>query len=497
MPEEKTEVDINELTILGNIMVDNTGNQMLTAVQHLTVDDFSDQRNQAVYRAMLEINSQGEAPDMALVVDTLKNDKAYEAIGGIDYLRYIVDNTARIASIDSYIRRIKDKALLKKFLSKCMDIVNVAQSQPINDVSGFIGMAETQINEIAKERSIKEASRLSEISPILVNKWVKQAKRFREEGISPNGVTGVTSGYPELDRLTKGWNPGQLIIIGARPSVGKTAFVLNLLYNAAKAHKPVIFFSLEMKASSIEMRLLELASNLTNDEINRMDFRQDSTADRLIVDCKNDEERAKVAQLQRGMDSLGKLPFYIDENPGTTVEDIAAKCRKLIKGQNIQASLIAIDYLGLIQPSRHTQGDSRTNQVAEISRSLKKLALELEVPIIALSQLSRDSAKRGNDHKPILTDLRDSGSLEQDADMVFFLYRPDYFVGVDKKPGESNEGQENEPGENSPISSVDLMLSKNREGALATTKFIFDKEHCNFTIRAEDDDIPGGMPFGE
>lgn len=495
MPQDNTEIDINELTILGNILTDNTGNQMLTAVQHLTVDDFSSPKNQAVYQAMLEINAKGDVPDLALVIDTLKNDKVFDAIGGLDYLNSIIEHTARIASIDTYIRRIKDKALLQKFVSKCMDVVHVAQTEPINDVSEFIGHAETEINEIAKERSIKEASRLSEISPFLVKKWVKQSKKFREEGIPPNGVTGVTSGYPELDKLTKGWNPGQLIIIGARPSVGKTAFVLNLLYNAAKQQRPVIFFSLEMKAVSIEMRLLELASNLTNDEINRMDFRQDSTAERLIVDVKSDEERQKVSKLQSGLNSLGKMPFYIDENPGTTVEDIAAKCRKLIKGQNIEASLIAIDYLGLIQPSRQTQGDSRTNQVAEISRSLKKLANELEVPIIALSQLSRDSAKRGNDHKPILTDLRDSGALEQDADMVFFLYRPDYFVGTDAKDGDKGaSGPENE--EYSPISSVDLMLSKNREGSLGTTKFIFDKEHCSFTIRADESDLPD-MPYGE
>ncbi len=493
MAEENRTIDINEATILGNILFDNTGNQMLTAVQHLSAEDFTDPRNRAVYQAMLEINSHGETPDMALVVETLKNDKTFDSIGGLDYLNDIANNTARIASIDAYIKRIKDKGLLKKFLAKCKDVVDVAQTQPIEDVSEYIGRAETEINEIAKERSIKEASRLAEVSPQLVEKWVKQSKRFREEGIEPTGITGVKTGYEPLDKLTRGWNPGQLIVIGARPSVGKTAFTLNLLYNVAKEKKPVIFFSLEMKAVSIEMRLLELASDLTSDEINRMDFAQNSTPDRLVVNVKSKEESAKVSKLQSGMNLLAEMPFYIDENPGTTVDDIAAKCRKLIKGQNINASLVAIDYLGLIEPSKKSAGDSRTNQVAEISRSLKKLANELEIPIIALSQLSRDSAKRGTDHKPILTDLRDSGALEQDADMVFFLYRPDYFGDDKKEDGGAPQPQEEE--EHNPISSVDLLIAKNREGALGEVKFVFDKPHCHFAIRA-DDRFNDEMPFG-
>ena len=229
MAEENRTIDINEATILGNILFDNTGNQMLTAVQHLSAEDFTDPRNRAVYQAMLEINSHGETPDMALVVETLKNDKTFDSIGGLDYLNDIANNTARIASIDAYIKRIKDKGLLKKFLAKCKDVVDVAQTQPIEDVSEYIGRAETEINEIAKERSIKEASRLAEVSPQLVEKWVKQSKRFREEGIEPTGITGVKTGYEQLDKLTRGWNPGQLIVIGARPSVGKTAFTLNLL----------------------------------------------------------------------------------------------------------------------------------------------------------------------------------------------------------------------------------------------------------------------------
>lgn len=481
MADNNDTLELNEVAVLGNILVDTTGKTMLTAVQHLIPENFTDLRNQAVFRAMSEINAKGEVPDYATVTDTLKNDHVFDEIGGRDYLDIIIDKTPRIGSIEGYISRIKDKALLQKFLTKLLSVYQQANDGHIQDVSEFIGTAEKEINEIAKERSVKEAKRLAEISPSLVNQWVEQSKEFREKGIPANGITGVPTGYQKLDYLTKGWHKGNLILIGARPSVGKTAFTLNLLYNVAKSGVPVIFFSLEMSSESIEMRLLELASNLTSTEINSLDFEPDATPDKLKVNCHSPEEQAKVSKLKAGLDSLSKLPFYVDENPGTTITDIAAKCRKLMKGQNIRAGLIAIDYIGLIQPSKGTSNDSRNQQVADISRQLKQLARELKVPIIALSQLSRDSAKRGQVHRPQLTDLRDSGSLEQDADMVFFLYRSDYFN--DEK---GVEGEEDKEPEYNPISLVELTLQKNRDGALGTVKYIFDKEHCNFSVQADD-----------
>lgn len=485
MEENSDKLQLNEIAVLGNILSDNSGYTILTAIQHLTPDNFSDIRNKTIFEAMAAINAKGETPDYVTVVDTLENQHMLEAIGGQEYLDLIVNNTTRIGSIEGYISRIKDNALLQRFLGKLKNIYEGALVKPISDVSDFIGTAEKEINEIAKERSVKEAKRLAEISPSLVNQWVEQSKEFRERGIPADGITGVKTGYEKLDFLTKGWHKGNMIIVGARPSVGKTAFTLNLLYNVAKQKIPVIFFSLEMSSEAIEMRLLELASDLTSTEINSMDFAPDSTPDKLKVNCHSREEEAKVSKLKLGLDTLAELPFYVDENPGTTMMDIAAKCRKLIKGQNIKAGLIAIDYIGLIQSPKGGNNDSRNQQVADISRQLKQLARELKVPIIALSQLSRESAKRGQDHRPQLTDLRDSGSLEQDADMVFFLYRADYFN--DNKKDDEEEVEE----EYSPNSLVELSLQKNRDGQLGTVKYVFDKEHCRFTAQTDEDDYGG------
>lgn len=465
-------LNLNEITILGNILTDTSGNNMLTAAQLLKAEDFSDERNEIVYQGMLEINSKGQKPDMASLVDTLTNMKKIDDIGGIEYLNSILENTSSFASIETYISRLKDNALLKKFLTKLKSVYDQATVNPIKDVSEFIGKAETEINEIAKQRSIKEAKRLEEISPSLVSQWVEQTKEIKESGNRADGVTGVRTGYEALDKLTKGWHKGNMIIIGARPSVGKTAFALNLLYKVASQNIPVIFFSLEMSDVAIEMRLLELASGLNSTQINSMMFEPDSTSSRLKIKPKNNDEASNVDLLQQGLKELGRLPFYVDENPGTNMLDISAKCRKLINGQNIKAGVIAIDYIGLINSSSKSNNDSRQNQVAEISRQLKQLARELKIPIIVLSQLSRDSDKRTvTNHKPRLTDLRDSGALEQDADMVFFLYREDYF--------DSDKGEENKQKYNS-ISSVDLNLAKNRDGQLGTVKFVFDKEHCKF-----------------
>ena len=492
-----TNLNLNEITILGNILLDATGKAMLNAVERLRVEEFSDPRNQKIYQAMLEINEKNQVPDTALVTETLKNDKAFDQIGGEAYLDEIIEKTAKIASIEVYIDNIKDTALLNKFLNQCQDIVNSAQTQPISNISEFIGKSAERINIISQQRSIKDAKSLRDISPDLVSKWTETSKMFREKGIPADGVTGVTTGYPELDKLTKGWNPGQLIIIGARPAVGKTAFTLNLLFNAAKSGVPVLFFSLEMKNTSIETRLLEMASDLTSDEINHLDFAPDSTPEHIKIYSKSNADTAVAEKLQSGLNALATLPFYVDENPGTTIMDISTKCRKLMQAQKLNAGLIAIDYLGLIEASKKTGSDTRTNQVAEISRGLKKLANELNVPIIALSQLSRDSAKRGSDHVPILTDLRDSGALEQDADKVFFLYRPDYFGDSNKEGEDSGANQTQQQNDDSPFSPVDFILAKNRDGELKTIKFIFDKPHCRFDIRDDTFDQQYAFSDGE
>ncbi len=486
------ELQLDEITLLGNIFVDDTGEKMLTTTQHLTPDDFSDIRNKEIFKACISAQTKGRVVDLSSVSEELKNSKIFDSIGGEDYLNLIIEKSTSFAPIENYISSIREKALLNRFLNKLSNILQDAKNKPINDISEFIGKSADDIIEISQQRNVAEAKSLSQVSDSLINKLVKQTLDFKESGIPANGVTGVSTGYGKLDELTKGWHKGDMIVIGARPSVGKTAYALNLLYNVAKKKKPVVFFSLEMSAEAIAMRLLNQASGLSSDEINSLSYLEGSTKDRILVDCEGDTGKVAILEkLRRGFMELSSLPFYIDDNPGSKMMDISTKCKKLqnqireIKKQDI--ALIAIDYLGLIT-SPGKGGDNRQQEVADISRQIKQMARQLSIPVIALTQLSRDSEKR-TDHTPQISDIRDSGAIEQDADMIIMLYRPDYYTkqqgmktGNKEEGGSSNENDL----ENSPISKVSIKLIKNRNGACGDVDFIFDKEHCAFNVVSND-----------
>lgn len=487
---DNSSLQLDEISILGNILMDTTGDCMLTVSQHLVPDDFCDGRNKAVFSSCIAAQQKGRSVDLSSVTEELKNSKLYESIGGEDYIQTILEKTVRIAPVETYITTVKEKSLLNRFLNKLSNIMDDAKNKPITDISDFIGKSADDILEISQQRNVAKAKSLDQVSDDVVKKLVKQTEEFQKNGIKANGVTGISTGYQTMDFYTKGWHKGDMIVIGARPSVGKTAFALNLLYNVSKKKKPVIFFSLEMSAESIALRLLTLASGLSTDEINSMEFRQGSTKQHLLVDTHGDSElAAKVKKLQRGLDELVSLPFYIDDNPGSKMMDISTKCKKLqnqireIKKQDV--ALIAIDYLGLITgPSGN---DNRQQVVADISRQIKQMARQLEVPVIALTQLSRDSEKRDN-HTPQISDIRDSGAIEQDADMIFMLYRPDYYTkqqGMGKDSSDEDSLPE-DPSENTSESKVSVILIKNRNGSTGTINYIFDKEHCNFMVLQED-----------
>ncbi|MFA6862071.1 MAG: replicative DNA helicase, partial [Bacilli bacterium] len=477
--EKNPQTDIiEEITILGDILSDETGNTFLDVSPQLNPDDFLDMRNRLIYKTMLTMNSKGEIATVATLTSELQNLKIFDQVGGMDYLSHIISNSFTAAPINVLIRNLLDKSLLNKFLDQISVISNDAKSKPINDIDEFIGNAETSILKITQKRRVADARRIDEVSAEVVSNLVKQTDDFKKEGKRANGVTGLETGYGEMDMLTKGWHKGDMIIVGARPSVGKTSFGLNLLYQEAKRGIPVIFFSLEMSATSIAMRLLEMASRLDHDEINSMTFLHGSTNKQILVDRSDSATtEAQVNNLQQGLNELSALPFYIDDNPGSKMIDISAKCKKLINSiKNV--GLIAIDYLGLITSPSKSSSDNRQQEVSDISRQIKSLARTLNVPIIALSQLSRQSEKR-DDHRPQLADLRDSGAIEQDADMIFMLYRADYYKSGDEKgdPSASNGG---EPDNNSPVSNVTVSLLKNRNGSVGDISFSFDKPHCTF-----------------
>jgi replicative DNA helicase len=462
---------LDETAILADILNDDKGDVILACGTQLSPEDFSDPRNRILFKTMLDLENKNIVPEIVTLNTELANRKLLTDIGGSAYLNRIFEQGTSAASVTTYIDILKERALLSQFLTQLKTIVDDAQTKPITDISEFIGKSERDIVTITQKRRISDAVKLSEVSDSIVTHLVEQTKIFKERGIKANGITGTPTGYANLDNITKGWHPGDMIVIGARPSVGKTAFALNLLYQVAKKGTPVIFFSLEMSALSIAMRLLEMTSDLTADEINSMEFMVGSKKEKILVNPTDAQSAAKITKLQRGLQDLSALPFYIDDNPGSKMMDIVTKCKKL---SNLigNVGLIAIDYIGLITSPSKANQDSRQQEVSDISRQLKQLARDTKLPILALSQLSRASEKR-DDHRPVLADLRDSGAIEQDADIIMMLYRKDYY--------KEEESDDEAAGEEETVSNVKVNVSKNRNGPIGEMDFIFDKPHCQFS----------------
>ncbi len=488
----KFSTNLNEASILADILLDKSGNDILSVSTALAAEDFQDLRNRTIYSALMNMNKKSIKPDITTLITELEQTKQMENAGGMEYITFLVTNFPSLGPVVNYVNNVKDQSLFAKFLLTLDKIKKEATDSSIDNIPEFIGKAETEIVAVAKERRVNQVIDMKSVSDAIVNNLVSQTEYFKEHGRKPNGVTGIETGYAEMDKLTKGWHPGDMVVIGARPSVGKTAFVLNLLYNVAKKGIPVIFFSLEMDALHIGLRLLQRTSGLTGDEINSLDYRRGSSVDRILINPKNDLEMVIIEKLQRGIDELKKLPFYIDDTPNGMMMDITSKAKKLCNMiQNPKVGMIAIDYIGLITSPSKSNSASRQQEVSDISRQLKQLARTLQVPILALSQLSRETEKRPN-HEPQLSDIRDSGSIEQDADMIFTLYRKDYY---DLQGGAGTGKPEEQPVQavnSNPISQVQVGLLKNRNGQIGNLAFSFDKEHCTFSaIDLEHEDGSG------
>ncbi len=478
----KEDIRYNETTVLANIILDQSGDILLKASSELQPDDFSDERNELIYDTMLALLRKGSKIDFPILVDELKNLKRLEIVGGTEYLNEILRSSTKVGSIDPYVTNIKDNSLLNKFKTKLNELTKQADTQPITDIGLFLQKSEREIVDITQARRAGKVDTMENVTDRLINKLVDQTEVYKKKGRhDPRGVTGLNTGYGDLDYYTKGWHNGEMVIIGARPSVGKTAFALNLSYNVAKQGVPVLFLSLEMSAESIAMRLLSLTSGLSSEEINAFDYLPNSSTNRIIIDqLRGQEDTARYMDLKSGVSELASLPLYIDDSSESSVFNIVTKCRQ-VKNSNPELGLIVIDYLGLIQASK-SASNSLNQAVSEISRELKKMARELDIPVIVLSQLNRASAsdRRGDNHVPLMSELRDSGSIEQDADMVLLIYREDY-AGNYRVSQDEEEGGERDP--NAP-SRPNISLVKNRNGATGDLVFSFDKVHCKFV--AED-----------
>lgn len=427
-----------ELSVLGGMLID--ADAIVKAIEILDDSMFYREGNRRLYRAMIRIWERGDVIDSVTLTEELRNSGDYEAVGGALFLAQLWDAVPTAANIEYHARIVRQKAVLRRLIESATSIIQrTYESQ--DDVEQLLDEAEQQIFQIAQTHDRKGFVWIKEIL------W-PTFERIEQLQNNDSSVTGVPSGFPDLDELTAGFQPGDLVIVAARPSMGKTAFTLNVAQHAAiSARKAVAFFSLEMSKESLVQRILCAEG--------RVD------AGRLRKGRLMDDEYARLAT---AAGYLNTAPIYIDDTPAISVLEMRAKARRL-KADRPDLEMVIVDYLQLMQGNGRTE--SRQQEVSEISRGLKALAKELNVPVVALSQLSRAVESRP-DKRPMMSDLRESGAIEQDADLIMFLYRPEYYFGPVDKDGNSLEGR------------AELIVGKQRNGATGMVPLMFLKEFTRF-----------------
>ena len=454
-----------EKSVLGAMI--SSRDALIEASSGLVVEDFFDLKNQIVFGAILRVQDKREPVDVQTVTNELINSKEFEKIGGIEYLLEITESNIAPSNYKHYIDIVKDQAVLRNYLLQLKETINQYDKEEINDVSTFIGLTAERILRKAESRKISSFETAASVAN-RVKADLNTIKITDEDG-----VTGLTTGYKRLNELTHGWQKSDMIILAARPSVGKTAFALNLCLNATlKTKKSVGIFSLEMPA---EMLMMRLVANRSTVELGKIQTGKISQRDYVAID--------------KALSEIASTKLYIDDSPNIKLMDILSKARKL-KMEHPDLALIMIDYIGLITTG-NKKVESRQVEVSEISRQLKALARELEIPILVLCQLSRnvEQAKTGG-RKPVISDLRESGSIEQDADVIMLLSRPDYqnkdSSNMKALTKDVNEPVINENGET--ISQVTVTVGKNRNGPIGDVKLIFTKTIGRFDEQANNDD---------
>ncbi|MFC3932474.1 replicative DNA helicase [Streptococcus dentapri] len=435
---------VAEQATLGSIFI--SPDKLISVREYLEPEDFYKYSHRVIFQAMITLNDRNDAIDATTVRAVLDSQDDLQNIGGIAYLVELVNSVPTSANAEYYAKIVAEKAMLRNIISRLTETVNEAYEGSVesDDIIANAEKALVDINERANSSGFRK------ISEVLKENYENLEIRSQQT----SEITGLPTGFRDLDKITTGLHPDQLVILAARPAVGKTAFVLNIAQNVGtKQNAPVAIFSLEMGAESLVNRMLAAegmvdSHNLRTGQLTDQDWQNLTLAQGTLADA----------------------PIYIDDTPGIKVTEIRARSRKLAQEVG-DLGLIVIDYLQLITGSR---SENRQQEVSEISRQLKILAKELKVPVIALSQLSRGVEQR-QDKRPVLSDIRESGSIEQDADIVAFLYRDDYYERGESE--ESQEGFEN--------NTIEVILEKNRAGARGTVKLIFQKEYNKFSSIAQ------------
>lgn len=421
-----------EQAVIGAIFLDP--DSFSTAAERLVPTDFYRTNHQVIFEAMVQLFERGEPIDLVTVTTLLADNNKLDVAGGVTYLTDLASSVPTAANIDYYSKIVEEKSLLRRLIQTATNIVTQTYSRE-DEVEEVLDEAERSILEVASRKNVNA---FKPIKDVLIDVYDNIEKLHHAK----DDVTGIPTGYRDLDRMTSGFQKNDLIIIAARPSMGKTAFALNIAQNVAiNTGENVAIFSLEMGAEQLVQRMLCAEGNIDSQRLRTGKLEQEDWS-----------------KLTMAMGSLSHAGIYIDDSPGIRVTDIRSKCRRLKQEHGL--GMIFIDYLQLIQGSERSR-ENRQQEVSEISRSLKALARELEVPLIALSQLSRGVESR-QDKRPMMSDLRESGSIEQDADIVGFLYREDYY----EKESENQN--------------IEIIIAKQRNGPTGTVELAFVKEYNKF-----------------
>ena len=422
-----------EQAVIGSMLTDKDA--VVTAIEVLKEEDFYREDNKLIYSAIVNLYNKAEPIDIITLKSELTAMGKLEAAGGWEYIAEVPDRVPTTANVEQYVKIVEEKSALRNLIKTANEIINLGYD-PTEDVEQIIDAAEKKIFEVMQKRNQKG---YASIKDILVDSFTELEKLYNQK----EHVTGVPTGFIDLDYKTSGLHDSDLVIVAARPAMGKSAFALNIAANAAiRAKVPVIIFSLEMSKEQMTNRILCSEAMVDSNKVRTGKI--------------DDDDWTKLAMTSG---ELSEAPIYIDETPGISIMEIRAKCRKLKLEKDI--GLVVIDYIQLVQGSGK-RGASREQEISEISRSLKILAKEIGVPVIALSQLSR-AAEQRTDHRPMLSDLRESGAIEQDADIVMFLYRDEYY---------------NEDTEKKNIAEV--ILAKHRGGSTGTVELLWLGNYTKF-----------------
>ena len=466
-----------EKAVLGSAFLSNDA--LITVLSSLDEVDFYLGKHQLIYRALANLFERKVPADVLTVTEELINIKELENIGGVPYLQECSDSMVALSNIEFYIDIVRNQSVLRSMLTTCRDIDKEYLETEIEDINDFLLQSEEKFKSSIEKRKVSKFKTSEEIAA-KVKMEIDTMKAVGEDEL-----TGLSTGYKKLNKLTQGFRPGEMIVVAARPSVGKTALTLNFALNIATSKQiPVAIFSLEMSSDLLMKRLIAMRSCVSLKKISTGNV--------------SGYEREKVNDAIR---ELSRAPIYIDDTPGTRLMDIVAKSRKL-QAAEPELGLIIIDYLGLITSSSNVKNENRQEEVRKTSLALKALARDLKLPVVIVSQLSRDVEKRES-KKPMMSDLRESGAIEQDADIIMLLYREDYYSNGDKdvdiktKGGKLSQSQkfeiaraikEKELGSEMPGSTsyVEINVAKNRNGSTGRCSLFFYKEYGRFESPSEE-----------